>query len=261
MKVQSILSIVFALALVAPMHPSEAKGSSGGGSRSSSSSSSRSTSSFGSSSRSNSSSGFGSSSRSSTSSGTSGTKSSASAFSRGPSAATKAVATSKAQSLNNTSKPLTQAQLASSGVKTAKPSELGMTSSDTSRLASMQTQHNALQNIPDSQRNTANPVYVQQQAAYDRDRIVFIQSHPTTYIPVYGSSYGPYDSGNVRYVEPAEKDSGFEKFMSFLGKMILVGFGGFAVIFVIAALYNFYTDWKTEKEAKKAQIENEQKRF
>jgi hypothetical protein len=262
MKVQSsIFALVLVITSFASALPSEAKGSSGGGSRSSSSSSSSSrSSSFGSSNRSSgSSSGFGSSSRSTTSS--TGTKSQASAFSRGPSAATTKVAATKAQSLNTSAKPLTQSQLTSSGVKSAKPSELGMSSTDTTRLAAMQTQHNALQNIPVSQRNASNPVYVQQQATYDRDRVIFIQSHPTTYIPVYGSSYGPYDGGYVRHIEPADDSSGFENFLNgfltFLLWMCGIGLGSFAIY----KLVMFVIERNEEIKAEKLRIEREQERF
>jgi hypothetical protein len=262
MKVQnSVIALVLVLTSFATALPSDAKGSSGGGRSSSSSSSSRSTSSFGSSSRSSGSSSFGGSSRATSGSSSTGTKSSASAFSRGPSAATTKVAATKAQSLNTSAKPLTQSQLASSGVKTAKPTELGMSSTDTTRLSAMQTQHNAMQNIPVSQRNASNPIYVQQQAAYDRDRVIFIQSHPTTYIPVYGSSYGPYDGGQVRYVQPADDASGVENFfkglLTFLLWICAIGLGSF----LIYKLVMFVIERNEEIKAEKARLQREQERF
>jgi hypothetical protein len=263
MKVQSsVIALVLVLTSFTSALPSEAKGSSGGGSRSSSSSSSsRSSSGFGSSSRSSGSSSFGSSSRTYSGGSSSGTKSSASAFSRGPSAATTKVAATKAQSLNTSAKPLTPTQLASSGVKTAKPADLGMSTVDTNRLTAMQNSHSAMQSIPLSERNVSNPVYAQHQRAYEQERSVFIMTHPTTYIPVYGSSYGPYDGGQVRYVQAADDASGFEKFLNFLGKLILLGIGGTAVVLLGVAMYSFFKEWKQQKEAEKARTEEAKRRF
>jgi hypothetical protein len=256
MKVQNIFALVLALGTIASAFPSHAKGGSGGG-RSSASSPSRSisnsptrsgTSNFG-------------SSKSSSSTSTGSKSSGASAFKRGPSAATTKVAATRAQSLNTSAKPLTPTQLASSGVKTAKPADLGMSTVDTNRLTAMQNSHSAMQSIPLSQRNVNNPVYVQHQRAYEQERSVFIMTHPTTHIPVYGSSYGPYDGGQVRYVQAADDASGFEKFLNFLGKLILLGIGGTVVVLIAVAAFSFFKEWKEQKEAQKALEEEAKRRF
>jgi hypothetical protein len=256
MKIQNFFALVLALGVTASAFPADAR-SSGGGGRSGGGSVSRS---FGSSpTRSTSTPSFGSSNRTSSN----GTKSTgASAFSSGPSTATKAVATSKAQSLNSSAKPLTQSQLASSGVKTAKPSELGMSSADTTRLSAMQTQHNALQSIPVAQRNDSNPVFVQQRAAYDRDRLIVIQNNPTTYIPMYGTtSSGPYYGGYVNHVVPADDASGvenfFKGFLTFLLWMCGLGLGGYSIY----KLISFAIERNEEIKAQKARIEEAKKRF
>jgi hypothetical protein len=256
MKVQNIFALVLALGTItASAFPSHAKGGSGGG-RSSSSSPSRTvtnsptrsgTSNFG-------------SSKSSSSTSTGSKSSGANAFSRGPSTATKAVATQKASSLNSSTKPLTQSQLASSGVKSTKPSDLGMSTTDTTRLSAMQTQHNALQSIPESQRNLSNPVYKQQYESYNRDRVIILNQYPTAYIPAYG--YGaPYSGGYVQHVQPADEASGFEKFLNFLGKLILLGIGGTIAVLIGVAAFSFFKEWKAQKEAQKALQEEAKRRF
>jgi hypothetical protein len=258
MKFQSSLIVVTLIltSFVASI-PADAKGSSGGSSRSTSSSSSRP--SFGSSSSRTSPSSF-RSSKTSTSSSSGSKSTSASAFNRGPSTATKAVATQKATSLNNSAKPLTPTQLASSGVKTAKPSELGMSTSDTNRLTAMQTQYNAYQSIPDSQRNVSNPVYVRNMDSYNRDRVIILNQYPTTYIPPYG--YGaPYSGGYVQHLQPADDASGvenfFKGFLTFLLWMSVIGLGGFGVY----QLISFAIERNEEIKAEKARIEEAKKRF
>jgi hypothetical protein len=262
MRLSSILSLSLIFSIILSPLSVEGKGS-GGGSRGPSSSSSRSANSnrspvIPSSSRKPPSSSQPPSSTTPTKSSSSinSTKPSSSVFTRGPSSATIKVAETKARNLNSSTRPLSQSELATS-VKSIKPADIGVSPIDTSRLSTMQKQHEELQRIPFSQRNTSNPIYVQQQTAYERERIIFIQSHPTTYIPIYGTTtYGPYDGGNIRYVQPANDASGVENFfkglLTFLLWMCAIGLGSFT-------LYKLIVWAIKRKEEAKAEIDQEQK--